>query len=161
VNAIDVVSQRAKRGIQGFQGSTMVTPQRSKSAVLRVAMDAPMKRAIAAIWASKCEIGRPARRRSVAIRAYVGATSLPNPRTREVLLEHGGGRGFERAPTSAWWTKHQAMEDLRLRDTGRIETDRRLGGHPIDDLRSRLRLHELDNPFVSRTIIGEASAAHG
>jgi hypothetical protein len=30
------------------------------------------------------------------------------------------------------------MEDLRLRDSGRIENGRRLGGHPIDDLRGRL-----------------------
>jgi hypothetical protein len=67
---------------QGFHGSTTVTPQPSKSVVLRVAMAAPRKRAIAAIWASKCEMGRPVRRRSDAIWAYGGAASVPNPRIR-------------------------------------------------------------------------------
>lgn len=64
------------------QGSTTLTPQSSKSAVLRVASVAPVERAIAAICASACEIGRPARRRSTAIRAYGRAASLAKARMR-------------------------------------------------------------------------------
>lgn len=52
---------------QAFQGFTSATPQPAKSAMLRVAIVAPVDRAIAAICASKCEIGRPAPRLSDAI----------------------------------------------------------------------------------------------
>jgi hypothetical protein len=44
-------------------------PHPSKSDTFRVAMAAPRDAAIAAIWASACEIGRPARRRAAAIGA--------------------------------------------------------------------------------------------
>jgi hypothetical protein len=50
-------------------GSTTEIPQRSKSFTLRVARLALEARAIAAICASKAEIGRPARRRAVAMSA--------------------------------------------------------------------------------------------
>ena len=53
----------------GCQGFTTLTPQPSKSSTLRVATVAPVAHAIAAICASNCEMGRPARRRSVAILA--------------------------------------------------------------------------------------------
>lgn len=41
-------------------GLMISTPHPSKSGTLRVARAAPRDRAIAAIWASACEIGRPA-----------------------------------------------------------------------------------------------------
>lgn len=46
------------------QGSLSATPHSSKSETLRVARPARRLSAIAAIWASNCEIGRPAPRRA-------------------------------------------------------------------------------------------------
>jgi len=66
VNAIKVVSQERQGTVRVSMDPGRFTPQPSKSAALRVAMAAPMKRAIAAICASKCEMGRPALRRSEA-----------------------------------------------------------------------------------------------
>jgi hypothetical protein len=51
------------------QGSTRSTEQAAKSATFRVAITAPLERAMAAICASNCEIGRPILRRSTAMRA--------------------------------------------------------------------------------------------
>lgn len=45
-----------------FQGSINSTPQCSKSAMFLVASRAPARRAMATIWASNCEIGRPSER---------------------------------------------------------------------------------------------------
>jgi hypothetical protein len=46
-----------------------------------VAIAAPLESAIAAIWASECEMGRH-RRLLDAMSAYGGAASVPNPRIR-------------------------------------------------------------------------------
>ena len=57
------------KGAGYLHGLITSSPQLSKSGALRVASVAPVDRAIAAIWASKWEIGRPRRRRSAAISA--------------------------------------------------------------------------------------------
>jgi hypothetical protein len=61
------------RGVDDYfrarQGSITSIPQPAKSATLRVASSAPFALAMAAICASKAEMGRPDLRRSAAIRA--------------------------------------------------------------------------------------------
>lgn len=64
------------------QGSTTSTPQPEKSLTLRLASTAPAERAMAATWASNCDIGRPALRRSTAIAAHSAAASLSNGKIR-------------------------------------------------------------------------------
>src|SRR5437762_2641563 len=51
-------------------GLISFTPLRSKSLTLRVAIAAPVEKAMAAICASNCEMGRPERWRIAAIFAY-------------------------------------------------------------------------------------------
>ena len=64
------------------QGFITVTPHSWKSVTFRVAKAAPESRTMAAICASKWEIGLPVFRRSAAIRAYNGAASKPNGKIR-------------------------------------------------------------------------------
>src|SRR5436190_16621573 len=57
-------------------------PQYSKSPALRVASTAPRERAIEAICASNCAMGRPAIRRAAAILENARAASLSKGRMR-------------------------------------------------------------------------------
>ena len=65
------------------KGSTTPMPQPPKSVALRVAMPASRERAIAAVCASNCPIGRPAWRRAAAIAAYASAAARRAERARQ------------------------------------------------------------------------------